>query len=187
MIKAPICKGFLDWMFTRLDMNLDLHLDQSELAGLGSEMEGSCTKSFLRACDLGRDQLISSKEWCSCFQRHLEPPCRSEISNIHKQQTRKKLLGQYVPSCDEDGFYKPHQCHGSSGQCWCVDRYGNKVSESRRMGTIECAPEGSGDFGSGDLLLSDDEDDVVLNDQEDIGDDDDEYDDDDDSDGGYMS
>lgn len=45
------------------------------------------------------------------------------------------------------------------------------------------ALEGSGDFGSGDSLLSDDEDDDVLNDQEDMGDDE-EYDDDDDS---YLS
>lgn len=43
--------------------------------------------------------------------------------------------------------------------------------------------EGSGDFGSGDLLLSDDEDDVVLNDQGDMGDD--EYDEDDDD--SYLS
>ncbi|KAK2865607.1 hypothetical protein Q7C36_001663 [Tachysurus vachellii] len=182
--KAPVCKGSLDWMFTRLDINFDLHLDQSELSSLILEREDACTKTFLRSCDLGRDQLISSKEWCSCYQRHLESPCQSEITNIHKQQARKKLLGQFVPSCDEDGFYKPHQCHGSSGLCWCVDRYGNKVAGSRRMGPAECALEGSGDFGSGDSLLSDDEDDVVLNDQEDMGDDE-EYDDDDDD--GYLS
>ncbi|XP_053475244.1 testican-3 [Ictalurus furcatus] len=181
--KAPVCKGSLGWMFTRLDMNFDLHLDQSELVGLGSEKDDVCTKAFLRSCDLGRDQLISSKEWCSCFQRHQESPCQTEITNIHKQQARKKLLGQHVPSCDDDGFYKPHQCHGSSGECWCVDRYGNEVAGSRRMGPAECALEGSGDFGSGDSLLSDDEDDDVLNDQEDMGDDE-EYDDDDDS---YLS
>lgn len=47
------------------------------------------------------------------------------------------------------------------------------------------ALEGSGDFGSGDSLLSDDEDDVFLNDQEDMGDDE-EYDDEDDDDS-YLS
>ncbi|KAF7686760.1 hypothetical protein HF521_015153 [Silurus meridionalis] len=181
--KAPLCKGSLGWMFSRLDMNFDLHLDQSELVGLGSEKDSICTKAFLRSCDVGRDQLISSKEWCSCFQRHQESPCQAEITNIHKQQARKKLLGQYIPSCDEDGFYKPHQCHGSSGQCWCVDRYGNKVAGSQRMGPGECALEGSGDFGSGDSSLSDDEDGVILNDQEDMGDDE-EYGDEDD---GYLS
>ncbi len=40
-------------------------------------------------------------------------------------------VGPYIPSCDEDGFYRPQQCHGSSGQCWCVDRYGNEIAGSR--------------------------------------------------------
>uniref|UniRef100_A0A8B9GXY4 Thyroglobulin type-1 domain-containing protein n=1 Tax=Astyanax mexicanus TaxID=7994 RepID=A0A8B9GXY4_ASTMX len=47
-------------------------------------------------------------------------------------------LSQYIPACDEDGFYRSHQCHGSTGQCWCVDRYGNEVAGSRKMGTTEC-------------------------------------------------
>lgn len=46
--------------------------------------------------------------------------------------------GQYIPFCDEDGYYKPSQCHGSLGQCWCVDRYGNEVSGSRTNGAAEC-------------------------------------------------
>lgn len=48
------------------------------------------------------------------------------------------LAGQYIPFCDEDGYYKPSQCHGSLGQCWCVDRYGNEVSGSRTNGAAEC-------------------------------------------------
>ncbi|KAF5902232.1 testican-3 isoform X1 [Clarias magur] len=132
------CKGSLGWIFTRMDMNFDRHLDKSELISLGWDHGDECTKTFLRSCDLGRDQLISSKEWCSCFKRHQDSPCQAKITKIHKQQARKKLLGQYMPSCDDDGFYKPHQCHGSSGQCWCVDRYGKEVAGSRRMGPAEC-------------------------------------------------
>ncbi|KAL6466891.1 hypothetical protein MHYP_G00246950 [Metynnis hypsauchen] len=187
MSKVPLCKDSLGWMFTRLDVNFDQHLDQTELEGLGPEKNDACIKAFLRSCDTGRDQLISSQEWCFCFQRHQDSPCQSEITSIHEQQAGKKLLGQYIPSCDEDGFYRSHQCHGSSGQCWCVDRYGNEVAGSRTMGPAECAPvvESSGDFGSGDSLLSDDEDDDFLNDEEEVGDDE-EYDDDDDDDG-YVS
>ncbi|GAA6085215.1 uncharacterized [Tachysurus ichikawai] len=55
---------------------------------------------------------------------------------------------------------------------------------SSNYSKLPLALEGSGDFGSGDSLLSDDEDNVVLNDQEDMGDDE-EYDDDDDD--GYLS
>lgn len=184
--KVPLCKDSLGWMFSRLDTNFDLQLDQSELSSLSSEKSDVCTKAFLRSCDSDRNRLISSQEWCACFQRYQEAPCQSEIISIHKQLAGKKLLGPYMPSCDEDGFYKPHQCHGSSGQCWCVDRYGNEVTGSHTHGPADCAVESSGDFGSGDPLPSDDEDGDVLNDEEEMGDDDDdEYEVDDED--GYLS
>ncbi|XP_057187664.1 testican-3 isoform X1 [Triplophysa rosa] len=184
--KVPLCKDSLGWMFSRLDTNFDLQLDQPELSSLSSEKSDVCTKAFLRSCDSDRNRLISSQEWCACFQRYQEAPCQSEITSIHKQLAGKKLLGPYVPSCDEDGFYKPHQCHGSSGQCWCVDRYGNEVAGSHTHGPTDCV-ESSGDFASGDPLTSDDEDGDVLNDEEEMGDDDDdEYEQVDDEDG-YLS
>ncbi|XP_067407886.1 testican-3 isoform X5 [Emydura macquarii macquarii] len=124
------------------------------------------------------------------------PPCQTELSNIQKQQGGKKLLGQYIPLCDEDGYYKPSQCHGSAGQCWCVDRYGNEVTGSRTNGAADCAInlEISGDFASGDFHeWTDDEDDEddIMNDEDEIDDDDDDdedegdddVDDDDDHDG----
>uniref|UniRef100_A0A3Q2P057 Nidogen 1 n=1 Tax=Fundulus heteroclitus TaxID=8078 RepID=A0A3Q2P057_FUNHE len=40
-------------------------------------------------------------------------------------------VGQYIPECDENGDYVPVQCHGSTGQCWCVDRYGQEVPGTR--------------------------------------------------------
>lgn len=48
------------------------------------------------------------------------------------------FLGQYLPSCDEDGYYRSHQCHSSSNQCWCVDRYGNEIASSRTHGPTNC-------------------------------------------------
>jgi hypothetical protein len=37
-------------------------------------------------------------------------------------------VGQFIPTCLEDGTYSPLQCHGSTGYCWCVDTAtGNKV------------------------------------------------------------
>ncbi|KAJ8399303.1 hypothetical protein AAFF_G00413410 [Aldrovandia affinis] len=186
----PICKDSLGWMFNRLDTNFDLLLDQSELRSLYLDKNERCTKSFLSSCDTYDDGLISNNEWCSCFQRQQDPPCRSELSSINRQHAGKKLLGSFVPSCDADGYYKSHQCHGSSGQCWCVDRYGNEVVGSRTHGPTDCGVEleSSGDFGSGDLYkLSDDEDDEdeVL-DEDEMMDDDDEDDDEDDDDG-YVS
>uniref|UniRef100_A0A3Q0RB25 Nidogen 1 n=1 Tax=Amphilophus citrinellus TaxID=61819 RepID=A0A3Q0RB25_AMPCI len=40
-------------------------------------------------------------------------------------------VGQYVPMCDENGEYRSMQCHGSTGQCWCVDRNGQEISGTR--------------------------------------------------------
>ncbi|XP_025777330.1 testican-3 isoform X3 [Puma concolor] len=190
----PICKDSLGWMFNRLDTNYDLLLDQSELGSIYLDKNEQCTKAFFNSCDTYKDSLISNNEWCYCFQRQQDPPCQTELSNIQKRQGVKKLLGQYIPLCDEDGYYKPAQCHGSVGQCWCVDRYGNEVMGSRTNGVADCAIdfEISGDFASGDFHeWTDDEDDEddIMNDEDEIEDDDeDEGDDDDDGDDhdGYI-
>ncbi|XP_038950425.1 testican-3 isoform X3 [Rattus norvegicus] len=189
----PICKDSLGWMFNRLDTNYDLLLDQSELGSIYLDKNEHCTKAFFNSCDTYKDSLISNNEWCYCFQRQQDPPCHTELSKIQKRQGIKKLLGQYLPLCDEDGFYKPTQCHGSVGQCWCVDRYGNEVVGSRINGVADCAIdfEISGDFASGDFReWTDDEgEEDDMNDKDDIEDDDeDEGDDDDDGDDhdGYI-
>ncbi|XP_074852310.1 nidogen-2 [Carettochelys insculpta] len=40
-------------------------------------------------------------------------------------------LGLHVPQCDEQGNYRPLQCHGSTGFCWCVDGAGQEIAGSR--------------------------------------------------------
>ncbi|XP_044536138.1 testican-3 isoform X3 [Gracilinanus agilis] len=191
----PICKDSLGWMFNRLDTNYDLLLDQSELGSIYLDKNEQCTKAFFNSCDTYKDSLISNNEWCYCFQRQQDPPCQTELSNIQKQPVVKKLLGQYIPLCDQDGYYKPTQCHGGTGQCWCVDRYGNEVTGSRTNGAAaNCAIdlETSGDFASGDFHeWTDDEDDEddMMNEEDEIEDDDDEDegdDDDDDDHDGYI-
>ncbi|XP_040827358.1 testican-3 isoform X3 [Ochotona curzoniae] len=190
----PICKDSLGWMFNRLDTNYDLLLDQSELGSIYLDKNEQCTKAFFNSCDTYKDSLISNNEWCYCFQRQQDPPCQTELSNIQKRQGLKRLLGQYIPLCDEDGYYKPTQCHGSAGQCWCVDRYGNEVMGSRKNGVTDCAIdfEISGDFASGDFhewTDNEDEEDDIMNDKDEIEDDDeDEGDDDDEGDDhdGYI-
>ena len=41
------------------------------------------------------------------------------------------MIGAYVPQCDADGSYSSVQCHGSTGQCWCVDNTGAEVQGTR--------------------------------------------------------
>ena len=66
----PICKDPLGWMFSRLDTNFDLQLDQSETRSLYLDRNEPCSEALFRSCDVRRDQLLSSSEWCTCFQRH---------------------------------------------------------------------------------------------------------------------
>ncbi|NXU23591.1 NID2 protein, partial [Thalassarche chlororhynchos] len=37
----------------------------------------------------------------------------------------------HVPQCDEQGRYRPLQCHGSTGHCWCVDAAGQEIAGTR--------------------------------------------------------
>ncbi|XP_065734701.1 testican-3 isoform X3 [Phocoena phocoena] len=180
----PICKDSLGWMFTRLDTNYDLLLDQSELGSIYLDKNERCAEAFFSSCDTYKDSSISNNEWCYCFQRQQDPPCQTELGSIQKRLGVKKLLGQYVPQCDADGYYKPTQCHGGAGQCWCVDRYGREVVGSRRRGAVDCAIdfEISGDFASGDFRewAADDDEDDIMNDEDEIEDDDEDEGDDDD-------
>ncbi|XP_028307099.1 testican-3 isoform X1 [Gouania willdenowi] len=192
---SSICKDPLGWMFSRLDTNFDMQLDQSEIKSLYLDRNEPCSDAFFKSCDTYPDKVITSSEWCTGFQRYTDSPCKAELSSINKKQAGKKLLGQYLPSCDEDGYYRSHQCHSSSGQCWCVDRYGNEVASSRTHGPADCGVilESSGDLGSGDSIFTDDDDDdddddesFVLNDRAGMDDEDDE-DEDDDEDDEYLS
>ncbi|NXX98315.1 NID2 protein, partial [Centropus bengalensis] len=41
--------------------------------------------------------------------------------------------GGHVPQCDEEGRYRPLQCHSSSGHCWCVDAAGQEIAGTRTV------------------------------------------------------
>ncbi|XP_053369004.1 nidogen-1 isoform X1 [Clarias gariepinus] len=43
----------------------------------------------------------------------------------------RPAVGQYVPTCDQNGAYTPMQCHGGIGQCWCVYPSGEEISGTR--------------------------------------------------------
>uniref|UniRef100_A0A667WUR5 Nidogen 2 n=1 Tax=Myripristis murdjan TaxID=586833 RepID=A0A667WUR5_9TELE len=52
-------------------------------------------------------------------------------------------LGAFIPQCDSEGQYRPLQCHGSTGHCWCVDSRGQERAGTRTPpGTppVDCLP-----------------------------------------------
>lgn len=46
--------------------------------------------------------------------------------------------GIFIPSCDEDGYYRKMQCDQSSGDCWCVDQLGLELTGTRTHGSPDC-------------------------------------------------
>ncbi|XP_069843768.1 testican-1-like [Dipodomys merriami] len=146
----PICKDSLGWMFNKLDMNYDLLLDAAEINAVYLDKHEPCIKPLFNSCDSFKDGKLSNNEWCYCFQKPAGLPCQNEMNRIQKLSKGKSLLGAFVPRCTEDGYYRATQCHGGTGQCWCVDRYGNELAGSRRQGAAACEeePEASG-LGSG--------------------------------------
>ncbi|CAB1343824.1 unnamed protein product [Coregonus sp. 'balchen'] len=88
-----------------------------------------CIRSFFNSCDSYRDGKVSTAEWCLCFWRE----------------------SLFIPSCNEDGYYRKLQCDQARGECWCVDQQGGELASSRIHGNPDCdeAVAYSGDFGSG--------------------------------------
>ncbi|XP_029524981.1 testican-2-like [Oncorhynchus nerka] len=144
------CKDSVGWMFSKLDTNSDQYLDQAELAAINLDKYEVCIRPFFNSCDSYRDGKVSTAEWCLCFWRQ-KPPCLAELERIQVQEGGKNKLGLFIPSCNEDGYYRKLQCDQARGECWCVDQQGGELASSRIHGNPDCdeAVAYSGDFGSG--------------------------------------
>lgn len=144
------CKDSIGWMFSKLDSNSDLFLDQAELSSINLDKYEICIRPFFNSCDTYKDGQVSTAEWCFCFWRE-KPPCLVELEKIQIQEAAKKKPGVFIPSCDEDGYYRKMQCDQSSGECWCVDQLGVELTGTRLHGNPDCddVVGFSGDFGSG--------------------------------------
>uniref|UniRef100_A0A8C7GS19 Nidogen 1 n=1 Tax=Oncorhynchus kisutch TaxID=8019 RepID=A0A8C7GS19_ONCKI len=86
---------------------------------------------------------------CSCLsgfvgdgytcQEHEKTQCERDRESIQVSSNTgsfsffhlRPAVSQYVPTCDQHGAYEPTQCHGSIGQCWCVDGNGQEISNTR--------------------------------------------------------
>uniref|UniRef100_A0A8C6IXA1 Uncharacterized protein n=1 Tax=Melopsittacus undulatus TaxID=13146 RepID=A0A8C6IXA1_MELUD len=83
--------------------------------------------SFSCRCQPGYEgdgfQCTHGKRLTPCQHEQLYPrevpPGPSPVSNGH------------VPQCDEEGQYRPLQCHSSTGYCWCVDAAGQEIAGTR--------------------------------------------------------
>lgn len=57
-------------------------------------------------------------------------------------EVRRRLNGDlassYSPDCDDQGFYRPTQCHQTVGVCWCVDKHGVEFANTRTRDKPNC-------------------------------------------------
>lgn len=99
------CKDSIGWMFSKLDTNGDLYLNQAELAAINLDKYEVCIRPFFNSCDSYRDGRVSTAEWCLCFWRESE------------------YLGQFCPSTspppggDALRFSRFAVCHLKSSFC----------------------------------------------------------------------
>lgn len=72
--------------------------------------------------------------WCFLFSsERTKTQCETHRDSLLGAGPRgpRPPIGQYVPTCDENGAYEPMQCHSSTGHCWCVDRNGQEIPGTR--------------------------------------------------------
>uniref|UniRef100_A0A673BKK7 Nidogen 2a (osteonidogen) n=1 Tax=Sphaeramia orbicularis TaxID=375764 RepID=A0A673BKK7_9TELE len=71
----------------------------------------------------------------SCLQQNGLPKSQCEQHRDSLQSGSdhdgRPNIGAFIPQCDSDGRYRPLQCHGSSGHCWCVDSTGQERPGTR--------------------------------------------------------
>lgn len=68
---------------------------------------------------------------------HCSPERQKTKCEIHRDSLHfgprgpRPPVGQYIPTCDQNGAYTPMQCHHSIGECWCVEKSGLEIPGTR--------------------------------------------------------
>uniref|UniRef100_A0A8C1ZM57 Thyroglobulin type-1 domain-containing protein n=1 Tax=Cyprinus carpio TaxID=7962 RepID=A0A8C1ZM57_CYPCA len=71
--------------------------------------------------------------------------CEQHRDSLRRGDGDVRPIGAFIPQCDEEGQYRPQQCHGSTGHCWCVDSRGQERAGTRTppgAPTINCDEPG---------------------------------------------
>lgn len=92
-----LCKEPLGWMFSRLDTNFDLKLDQSEIKSLYLDRNEPCSDTFFKSCDIHANKIITSMEWCTCFQGYTGNFAKAKFSYSNEQSDKIFCAAYLVP------------------------------------------------------------------------------------------
>lgn len=114
-----------------------LHANDEELQSSFDQDEKQERSSSIHPDD---KELHSSAE----DQENQEGPCLHKLKKMaRKAGLLKSILSQgvpmfkpkYMPQCDKEGYYAPMQCTTDKSKCWCVNRMGTKIKNSREKRT----------------------------------------------------
>eukprot|EP00794_Sanderia_malayensis_P014103 gene14103-15576_t len=98
------------------------------------EGEVACWNSQFGCCPDGLTE-AQGPNLEDCARQSTE--CEKDRDSV-VSKSNGPLVGQYIPQCDKEGKYLKMQCHGSTGQCWCVDEKGREYKDSRKPGKADC-------------------------------------------------
>ncbi|KAL0974032.1 hypothetical protein UPYG_G00214510 [Umbra pygmaea] len=103
----------------------------ANLQSLKKQMEGSDWKDFET---WARNWLIFQMAQVKSSAPTTPPPAKcSEL-----REAMKRMLGTFVPQCDEHGDFLPMQCWLATGFCWCVDKEGKELPGTAVRGRATC-------------------------------------------------
>ncbi|XP_050922080.1 LOW QUALITY PROTEIN: nidogen-2 [Lates calcarifer] len=100
------------------------HVNARCINGLGS-FQCQCQPGFYGDgfyCSQQEGQTVRPKSQCELHRDSLQSGV--ELGG-------RPRVGAFIPQCDSDGRYRPLQCHGSTGHCWCVDSSGQERAGTR--------------------------------------------------------
>ncbi|XP_028392909.1 SPARC-related modular calcium-binding protein 1-like isoform X2 [Dendronephthya gigantea] len=99
----------------------------------GSDGETYQSKCVLRLkkCTTGKKLYVEYEGACRA-----PPSCSEDRKRVLKSIKDRQLLriGIYIPECDADGSYSEVQCSVNRRLCWCVNKYGVEVDDTRVAG-----------------------------------------------------
>lgn len=133
------CDEEVNFMFLSLDTNKDLRLSMDELYHLEHDQQREkCLKVYMDSCDSNNDQMLNNNEFCNCFNQYR--PCYKERNSLllNGKKANNKLAISYLPNCDKYGYFEPMQCDKFTKFCWCADKNGNELANTKKLGKVVC-------------------------------------------------
>lgn len=78
---------------------------------------------------------FSDEDFLSGPPMQIQVNCLTKRMEGLKSSHKKKI---FVPLCTPDGSYAPLQCDPATHNCWCSDKKGNEIQNTRTRRTPNC-------------------------------------------------